>query len=910
MMGKGRTILLVIAVFALSVAARSGAAEIRPIELLKNGGVEEVKNGIPTGWKVDNAGKLSSDGDARTGKLSAKFEAIEHAWGYCAFYSGIDGINPKAIYHLSLWAKGKGTVSTAVYQYSGAGFIGTQFLPPRLNLNDQWQKLEVPYRPGDARIQRVAYAIGLHGKDSVAWIDDASFTFNPEENPGISIEEERPATTKLRIQVETRGATAALFVGGKPVGLTNGVGTVEISEGLAPIAVKAQMKGENPGVLVKILGHPETDGRWRVGTEEVEGWTTAQFNDSKWQVASAAPDGYIWHSEGGAGSALRQVILWNETHYGPNRCIVPPVKEWGFPRGGFETLYLALYSPLPYRLEDYEFTFDVPAAIKLLDIQNYWQRYIDHLKPDNMIVEQTERDGIPFTRYRLSYEPGDVKPDGTRYTLLPLKMVGEPKGEACRFYFRRSARGNFTELEQSIPVRILPPVNGRRPKNVMISQFSPGGYTPLSKEHLEERVKADVAAGCNYYMLSYSPGWGEGWVDWMKLFHDTVTDAGCHFIYWSDFPLNYGWGTGHLAYYPAWIKEHPEAHGRYYKNQPAWGETKYKGPYCNQYVITEEGKEFWEIVKKEYERALEFYPKADMIFADWEFHNVKKDGSGVHCFCDRCKAAFKEWASLPDGTDLSDEAIMKNHYKAWLAFRDYQDSEIVRRMVDLSHELGKRHLIYTWSGNMGFWEAGRGKYDVLFPGMPGNSVADSYMQSLLDNYARSLWKKSGQKRAMGQRFVFFKNLNKDGWKGTVLSNDGFVNAKSWKPQVLRIVAALHGGVDMAESEEFAGGIRYYLGEATRILSTFEPLFWDGERADELASSEQIKYPNLLVLKRGDERLVLLFNEGDEPLEVVLENKNLKPGQKGVVFEAGVETDSPARMNVTVPCEDVTVVHIK
>ena len=910
-MGRKLALPLIVAAFALVVSTRAEAAEIKPIELLDNGGAEKAEKGVPTGWKVNNAGKLSCVADPHRGKLAAKFEWVQHPWGYCAVIAGGATVNPKATYHASVWAKGKGTLSLAFYQYSASGFIGTSFLKPSANLTSKWQQLNLVYKPQDKRVRRVAFAIHLHGKNSVVWIDDASFTFNPEENPRVTIESGRPATRKLQIQIKARNAQVSLFVGGKPVGLTNGVGTVEISEGLAPIAVKAQMKAENPGVLVKVLGHPETDGRWRVGSEEAEGWTTAQFNDSKWQVATPAPDGYIWHGEGAVGSALllRQVILWNKTHYGPNRCVVPPVKEWGFPRGGFETLYLALYSPLPYRLEDYEFILDVPEQFTLLDKTNYWARYIDHQKPQEIVVEKVQRDAGACTRYRMLFKSGHVRPDKTQYSLFPLKMAGVPKGETCRFYFRRSARGNFTELEQFMPVRILPPVNGRRPKNVMISQYAPAGYTPLSKEHLEERIKADVAAGCNFYMLSHTAAWGEKWKDYLELFHETVTKAGCHFILWSNFPLNYGGANGHLAYYPAWIKEHPEAHGRYYKNQPAWGETKYKCPYCNQYVISEEGKEFWEIVKKEYVRKLELFPRAEMIFADWEFHNVRKDGSGVHCFCDRCKNAFKAYAKLPEDADLSDEAIMKNHYKAWLTFRDYQDSEIVRRMVDLSHELGKRHLIYTWAANMGFWEAGRGKYDVLFPGMPGNGVADSYLQPSLDDYARNLWQKSAFKRAMGQRFVFFKGLAKDGWKVTVLSYDGFVHPKSWKSQVLRIVAALHGGVDIQNSNEFAGGMRYYLGEATRIISTFEPLFWEGERADDLASSEQIKYPNLLVLKRGDERLVLLFNEGDEPLEVALENKNLKPGQKGVVFEAGIETDNPAKMKLTVPPEDVAVVHI-
>ena len=107
-----------------------------------------------------------------------------------------------------------------------------------------------------------------------------------------------------------------------------------------------------------------------------------------------------------------------------------------------------------------------------------------------------------------------------------------------------------------------------------------------------------------------------------------------------------------------------------------------------------------------------------------------------------------------------------------------------------------------------------------------------------------------------------------------------------------------------------GGIRYCLGEATRVLSEFEPLFWDGERADALATCDRLSYPDVLVLRLGDQRLVLLFNETEASQSVVLQNKGLTPGQTATVFGASTRTDSPAEMPVTIPAHDVAVVHIK
>ena len=64
------------------------------------------------------------------------------------------------------------------------------------------------------------------------------------------------------------------------------------------------------------------------------------------------------------------------------------------------------------------------------------------------------------------------------------------------------------------------------------------------------------------------------------------------------------------------------------------------------------------------------------------------------------------------------------------------------------------------------------------------------------------------------------------------------------------------------------------------------------------------------MKRGDERLVLLFNEGEKPITVTLRNKDLKSGQTASIFGTDLKTDKPAEMTVTVPEQDAVAVHIR
>ena len=85
------------------------------------------------------------------------------------------------------------------------------------------------------------------------------------------------------------------------------------------------------------------------------------------------------------------------------------------------------------------------------------------------------------------------------------------------------------------------------------------------------------------------------------------------------------------------------------------------------------------------------------------------------------------------------------------------------------------------------------------------------------------------------------------------------------------MASLHGGLDLQNPLEMVSGIRYYIGEGTRLIAKYEKLFTDGKRQDNLAVSNEINYPNLLVLTNGNERLVLAFNEGSKPQKVSIRN---------------------------------------
>ena len=128
-------------------------------------------------------------------------------------------------------------------------------------------------------------------------------------------------------------------------------------------------------------------------------------------------------------------------------------------------------------------------------------------------------------------------------------------------------------------------------------------------------------------------------------------------------------------------------------------------------------------------------------------------------------------------------------------------TEIQGQMKAVANALGLEYMIYSYAGHMPFWSNIRGKIDIAFPGSPGNNVASSRLQKSLDEEGRFHRVEQAVPKVIGKRFSFVGISEvKGGWREVnALSDDGFINAKSWKSQILRVVAAFGGGVDLQNS---------------------------------------------------------------------------------------------------------------
>jgi len=222
-------------------------------------------------------------------------------------------------------------------------------------------------------------------------------------------------------------------------------------------------------------------------------------------------------------------------------------------------------------------------------------------------------------------------------------------------------------------------------------------------------------------------------------------------------------------------------------------------------------------------------------------------------------------------------------------------------------------MLYSWSSHTKLWQALKGSLDLAFPGVPGNEAGTASGQKYLDEVMVMFRDGVGldRRQVMGQEFAMGHCYARVTNPRAFLNQPtDYEDPRLQKREILRVVAALGLGVDLCTAMDRVGGMLYWIGEATRILAAYEDIFHEGQRDDSLAVCDGLAYPNVLVLKRGTERLVLLFNETEQPLRVTLRNREVQPGQVATVFGTEQTSDAAAAMPLTVPGQDVVVVHVR
>ncbi len=160
---------LVHACWAVCLAALPAAAE----QVLVNPGFEDAGKLAP-GWSKQ--GEVAAGDVARTGQGALKLGKSSRIWQVVALERGV-------VYHGSVWARGRGTVSPAFYEYTDGpaqGYVWTAACPP-VTVGEEWQQVRWSYSagPNEARLKGICFAVRTNGDDAAVFLDDAAVDREP-----------------------------------------------------------------------------------------------------------------------------------------------------------------------------------------------------------------------------------------------------------------------------------------------------------------------------------------------------------------------------------------------------------------------------------------------------------------------------------------------------------------------------------------------------------------------------------------------------------------------------------------------------------------------------------------------------------------------------------------------------------
>ena len=905
-------LLCLTAAVGLALCATASAGDM--VNIVKNPGFED---GMPEPWYVYSTGdyKLVRDAtSAKSGQFYASFAGRKHAkGGYCGLNNNLK-VYPGVTYDVGVWAKGRGSVDLWVIQYSQQGkFSGTDFgkgqdvdgVGKSSPLTDNWQHYRRTWTAPEG-IYGVALCMRI-GENAVVSFDDAYFSYDREKFTPPEAE-----TLEVISAVKASDATFKLTLNGKPLD-----GPVKIVYGEQVIGIEAQATGAKPRLSgsVRFGDHAVAlDERWRSATLPANhAWREAGYDDSKWQPV-VSDDG-IWDVDRRKSIALRRVVLWKVARKKPHE-----QNQWlsmmrdrmyvaEGSAGGFVTI---VPDKTQVPADELILHIEAPSFLELLDRFEQAASFYSNYAYKNLQSSAAEKDGVAYTHFVVTYDVPKKVP-WRAFAPLYFQAADEiARDKEYTFTFWREANGNITDVPMVLPLIVTGPVNGRQCKYFHLTYNRPvmchsGGFGTFSIAERYAMADTLIAAGMN--------------VAWAQL--DETNGILDYFLDLKKRGVSLCWGAdlGMNIPYPAdkrenaqqrALTEHPELQAEFYDGTKEAFEASLGHPHhdvtgktmwCQEYVATD-GKVFYDPLRPRLTEAKAKLGDILYTFWDWEYHTM-----AWSCFCDRCKTTFGKFAEVENAAKLSDEAIVTKYPEKWIAFRLDQSAR---------HQMSMMKFLKEYDILLTNWRPGNGiecndfdyslmgdAYDYHFMGWPGYPLPTLGSGRTPD--WNNHWKKlNPEVHLVAQTIV------------SMLPSH-IIDERMFKIWTLNIALGTYGGgwvlwLDSMYPLPQSHGMSYFMGEATRLIDTYEEFFKKRKHISGKFEQQGLtsKLNELIALEGpdGKDALVLLFNQGDEPAEVTVTVKDAAAGWKTAQLWEGKKFDDANKLTVTVPQKDVIALHYR
>ena len=909
-----------VAVAALLIAFCSPASAAI-VNLFQNPGFEDGTEP----WYVYHTGDynvVTDPAEAHSGNSYATFEWEPHIeGGYCGLWQASMRAYPGVEYTLTVWDKLKpGAASGRIglrflfYNRTGVG-VGGDYQSSH-NLTDEWAlRTHVTTAPPDTYWGAV-YLVVEGGDGAAAALDDACFgydsdDFTPPEVPTIDVTGDVVATDAIFV----------VYLNGEPIDDIEQPTSVEYGE--YSICIEAHATGPNPSLSGSISfgDHEIALGRkWRAGTLPVGvAWLQKGYDDTGWGYA----DSQMWDPGGAPNAAFRRTVLWETARMDPLRenQWLPVLRSRIFLATGAAGIFgTVIREPSSIPSDEQTLVIEAPAFLSLLDRDDQATHGCSNYRHNGDHVETTfTRGGLEYKRFEFTYTIQHELAYGIYEWYAPLWFKSDdqitPSDDYTFTFWREANGGNVSDIPMVLPVTITGPVNGRQCEWFDLTYSRPGvfhtgGFGTYSMEERYGMAETMVDAGMNVAMVN-SLTETNGVLDyylWLRDGKDVKLQWG------FNFGMNYP-GSGDK---PAHLTAHPEFEGRFYSGdwdlfEESLGYSRRdmtgKWHWCEEYLASAvyqpvPGNVFYDALRPKIEDAKDKLGDIYYIMWNWEYDTIQWS-----CFCDRCKAAFMVYAGIPGlPGDLSDEEIVSQYGDEWIEFRFDQVARHLAKTIKFAEDYGT--TISNWHPGASLRTSDFDynliehdhypdvEYTYHFAGWPGCALP--FGRNGREGNPYSIWQPVYPDIHMaGQTIVdhFYDDMDESMWKIWTLNMALGTGGGGW---VLWL--------DSMYPPTCTQGQQYFLGEATRLINSFEGFFRTSSHIEDRFSQAGLEgeFSELIALDgpAGEEALVLLFNHGDGPAEVTVTLENNPAGWNTVQQWEGATFDGADQVIVTVPAKDV------
>ncbi len=591
--------------------------------------------------------------------------------------------------------------------------------------------------------------------------------------------------------------------------------------------------------------------RWKMHAATLPEATAAGTDDGEWETAPETTDGAIGR-EGGP-MVLRHTVLLQHTRIFPS-----PIPALYLAGNVAQQVSFTAFGLPARRLHDWKTYLHLPDPVEAIGATGY---YGDRDDKPRFSLRKERGVQVIETSTPLRERKADTSPILNLFQVA-LQHHAEDlrKGEReipAMQHYSRANDATVSELVQNTPIVLLPPIQGKAPKN-LTWQLWTHFFSTMDNQKLRDSM-AQTAKNAGFNQLA---GATEAQAEPFGL-------SGMMLINFKSYSLNFS----------PWLKENPQARLVKANGQPN------TALMCTTVFLDQGWKEVGAPLLKQWWESR----KVTTVNYDYEYPPM----TGPHsCFCGKCLDAFRTAAKLPATTPLDGELIRTQHMTAWTDFMARRAAQVFLLMKQTVHELPGDVKFEVYSGYQTPDNAARYGVDWRYVGelQAADKAGMGYGRSrtAIDDSIKAL---NGIPALFGDLITPYMTNPLDFSRASHQIN---------KANLLRRSIDATGGVLIYHTQNMDGRSWLAAAEISRLVAAYEPLF-GSLRAETLPGQTEEE----VALLRGEQQsLLCVMNTSRSEKEYRL----TLPKELGSTkeFYSGKEAKPGETVRLTLPAGEAVV----